>query len=287
MIVHGPVPGRILTVEYDGAPLDRDAPVTLEELQASLRNVSGTDVTIRGVSSATRFTDNARQATTYRLGRVLLAGDAAHVHSPFGGQGLNLGIGDAVNLGWKLAATIRGAAPEGLLDTYTTERHPVGGWVLAWTRAQVALMRPDAHTGALRDIVADLMGTGDGNTYFIKKISGVGTRYDLGSDQDLVGKRAPNLELSDESRMAGHYLDGWGVLWDLDDNDALRALASAWSDRVRLISARAMPVSAIGAILVRPDGIVAWSSEGMQSPATLETALHRWFGAPKPVLAPH
>src|SRR5580700_10138537 len=144
MLVHGPVPGRILTVEYDGPPGDRDTPVTLEELQTSLRNVSGTNVSIRGVTSATRFTDNARQATTYRIGRVLLAGDAAHVHSPFGGQGLNLGIGDAVNLGWKLAATVRGTAPDGLLDTYTEERHPVGAWVLEWTRAQVALMRPDA-----------------------------------------------------------------------------------------------------------------------------------------------
>ena len=135
---HGPMPGRILTVEFGGAPADRDGAITAEELQASIRNVSGTEVVVTGVKTATRFTDNARQATTYRLGRVLLAGDAAHVHSPFGGQGLNLGIGDAVNLGWKLAATVLGWAPEGLLDTYTTERHPIGAWVLDWTRAQVA-----------------------------------------------------------------------------------------------------------------------------------------------------
>ncbi len=282
MLVHGPVPGRILTVEYDGVPLDRDAPITLEELQASLRNVSGTDVTIRGVSSATRFTDNARQATTYRLGRVLLAGDAAHVHSPFGGQGLNLGIGDAVNLGWKLAATIKGTAPDDLLGTYTAERHPVGAWVLDWTRAQVALMRPDAHTGALRDIVADLMATGDGNTYFIKKISGVGTRYDLGSGQELVGKRAPNLELSDESRMADHYLDGSGVFWNLADDDAIRAVASGWSGRVRVITARSVDRPELRAMLVRPDGVVAWASDATQSPVTLETALRRWFGSPVP-----
>ena len=122
--VNGPVPGRILTVEFDGPPADREAPITVETLQQSLRNVSETDVTITAIHSATRWTDNARQASTYRQGRVLLAGDAAHVHSPFGGQGLNLGIGDAVNLGWKLAATIKGWAPESLLDTYTTERHP-------------------------------------------------------------------------------------------------------------------------------------------------------------------
>ncbi len=280
MLVHGPVPGRILTVEFDGPPGDRDTPVTLEELQTSLRNVSGTNVSIRGVMSATRFTDNARQAATYRIGRVLLAGDAAHVHSPFGGQGLNLGIGDAVNLGWKLAATLSGTAPDGLLDTYTTERHPVGAWVLEWTRAQVALMRPDAHTGALRDIVADLMTTDDGNTYFIKKISGVGVRYDLGDSDDLVGKRAPNLELRDGTRLADHYRDGCAVLWDFMDNDALRRLAAGWTDRVRVITAGSSSAIDICAMLVRPDGVVAWVSRDTSSTDGLHAALARWFGAP-------
>jgi 2-polyprenyl-6-methoxyphenol hydroxylase-like FAD-dependent oxidoreductase len=280
MLVHGPVPGRILTVEFDGPPADRDAPITLEELQTSLRNVSGTNVSIRGVMSATRFTDNARQATTYRIGRVLLAGDAAHVHSPFGGQGLNLGIGDAVNLGWKLAATLKGTAPDGLLDTYTTERHPVGAWVLEWTRAQVALMRPDAHTGALRDIVTDLMVTDDGNTYFIKKISGVGLRYDLGDSDDLVGKRAPNLELRDGTRIADHNRDGCAVLWDLTRNNALRTLAAGWTDRVAVITAGSSSDTDVRAMLVRPDGVVAWVSRGTSSPDGLGVALTRWFGAP-------
>ncbi|MGD0196209.1 MAG: FAD-dependent oxidoreductase [Candidatus Dormibacteria bacterium] len=280
MLVHGPVPGRILTVEYDGPPADRDTPVTLEELQTSLRNVSGTNVSIRGVMSATRFTDNARQATTYRIGRVLLAGDAAHVHSPFGGQGLNLGIGDAVNLGWKLAATLKGTAPDGLLDTYTTERHPVGAWVLEWTRAQVALMRPDAHTGALRDIVTDLMVTNDGNTYFIKKISGVGVRYDLGDSDDLVGKRAPNLELHDGTRIADHNGAGCAVLWDFTDNGALRKLAAGWADRVGVITAGSASDTDISAMLVRPDGVVAWVSRGTSSTDGLDVALARWFGAP-------
>jgi 2-polyprenyl-6-methoxyphenol hydroxylase-like FAD-dependent oxidoreductase len=280
MLVHGPVRGRILTVEFDGPPADRETPVTLEELQTSLRNVSGTDVSIRGVMSATRFTDNARQATTYRIGRVLLAGDAAHVHSPFGGQGLNLGIGDAVNLGWKLAATIQGTAPDGLLDTYTTERHPVGAWVLEWTRAQVALMRPDAHTGALRDIVTDLMRSDEGNTYFIKKISGVSVRYDLGGSDDLVGKRAPNLELDDGTRIADHNSDGRAVLWDLDDSGALRASAAGWSDRVNVITARCPSHTGIDAMLVRPDGIVAWVSRGTHSSDGLDAALASWFGVP-------
>jgi 2-polyprenyl-6-methoxyphenol hydroxylase-like FAD-dependent oxidoreductase len=148
--VYGPMPGRIRTVELDGPPADREAPVTVAEMDASLRRVSGADVRVTEVISGTRFTDNARQATTYRRGRVLLCGDAAHVHSPFSGQGLNLGIGDAVNLGWKLAATVHGWAPAGLLDTYTTERHPIGAWVLDWTRAQVAVMRGDDYSRALR-----------------------------------------------------------------------------------------------------------------------------------------
>ena len=134
MLAYGPIPGRVCLVEFDGPPPDRNAPITVEELQGSLRRVSGADVTITAIKTATRFTDNARQATTYRLGRVLLAGDAAHVHSPFGGQGLNLGILDAVNLGWKLAAVVSGRAPAELLDTYTAERHPAAARVLAITR---------------------------------------------------------------------------------------------------------------------------------------------------------
>lgn len=156
-------PGRILMVEFDGPPGDRDAPITLAELQGSLRRISKMDVTITDPHSATRFTDNARQATEYRIGRVLLAGDAAHVHSPFGGQGLNLGIGDAANLGWKLAAAVHGWAPDGLLDTYTDERHPLGARVLQMTRAQVALMRTDEHVAALREIVSELMDTDAGS----------------------------------------------------------------------------------------------------------------------------
>jgi 2-polyprenyl-6-methoxyphenol hydroxylase-like FAD-dependent oxidoreductase len=139
MLAYDPVPGRVLTVEFDGPPADRTAHITVEEVESSVRNVSGADVTIRSMKSATRFTDNARQATTYRRGRVLLAGDAAHVHSPFGGQGLNLGLLDAVNLGWKLASVVRGDCAEELLDTYTNERHPPAARTLANTRAQVAL----------------------------------------------------------------------------------------------------------------------------------------------------
>jgi 2-polyprenyl-6-methoxyphenol hydroxylase-like FAD-dependent oxidoreductase len=264
---HGPNPGRILTVEFDGPPADRDTPIAREELETSLRNVTGADVRITGVRSATRYTDNARQATTYRLGRVLLAGDAAHVHSPFGGQGLNLGIGDAMNLGWKLAATIQGWAPDGLLDTYTTERHPIGEWVLDWTRAQVALMRTDPRSRALRAVVADLLDTTAGTTYMAKKISGLWQGY---GDDPVVGRSAPDLELADGSRLDDHLHDGRGLLLDLEDE---RPDAAGYEDRVTVVSTKAAGDTDLKALLVRPDGIVAWAGDG-----SLDDALATWFG---------
>jgi 2-polyprenyl-6-methoxyphenol hydroxylase-like FAD-dependent oxidoreductase len=166
-------PPRVHIVTY-GAPgqEDRDAPVTPEELQQSLRRVSGIDVTITKVHVATRYTDTTRQASTYRRGRVLLAGDAAHVQSPAGGQGLNLGIGDAVSLGAKLAAVAGGADPA-LLDAYTAERHPIGAWVQDWSMAQTALSRPDRRTQALRAVVTDLINTREGATYVLANIAGL------------------------------------------------------------------------------------------------------------------
>lgn len=282
--VHGPVPGRILTVEFDGPPADRQSPVTAEELQASLRNVSGVDVTITKVHSATRFTDNARQASTYRAGRVLLAGDAAHVHSPFGGQGLNLGIGDAINLGWKLAATVQGWAPEGLLDSYTAERHPIGAWVLDWTRAQVALMRPEPRSGALRNVVAQLADTTAGTTYFVKQLSGVWQRYDLPGEHPLVGRSAPDLVLADGSTLADHLHDGRALLLDLTDDPELRARADGHRDRLRIVTSHCPEQPELAALLVRPDGFVAWAGgSGEAAPdglgEALDAALGRWLGA--------
>jgi 2-polyprenyl-6-methoxyphenol hydroxylase-like FAD-dependent oxidoreductase len=281
--VHGPVPGRILTVEFDGPPAERDAPVTAEELQASLRHVSGADVTITKVHTATRFTDNARQAATYRRGRVLLAGDAAHVHSPFGGQGLNLGIGDAMNLGWKLAAAIHGWAPPELLDSYTAERHPIGAWVLDWTRAQIALMRPDPNALALRGVVSDLAATVTGTTYFVKKIGGVWQGYDLPGEHPLIGRSAPDLELADGSRLADHCHDGTGLLFDFAgsfaDDAELRSYADGHGDRVRVVTTGSASWPGLAALLVRPDGIVAWAADsGGADLGALKNALSTWFG---------
>ncbi|HKT01517.1 MAG TPA: FAD-dependent monooxygenase [Rugosimonospora sp.] len=276
--VYGPGPGRVRTVEFDGPPADREAPVTAAEMEASLRRVSGVDVRVTDVVSGTRYTDHARQATTYRCGRVLLCGDAAHVHSPFSGQGLNLGLGDAVNLGWKLAATVRGWAPEGLLDTYTSERHPVGAWVLDWTRAQVAVMRGDADSRALRGVVTDFLGTRDGATYYVTRISGLWQRYDLGDGHPLVGAAVPNLRLHDGTRLADHTHEGRALLVDLAGDDQVAALAKPYAGRLELVRGGADGAGVSG-LLVRPDGFVAWASaEGTSDPAGLEAALTRWLG---------
>ncbi|MER7180107.1 FAD-dependent monooxygenase [Streptomyces hyaluromycini] len=282
--VNGPFPGRILTVEFDGPPADRSAPVTAGELQAALRRVSGVaEVTIHKVHSSTRFTDNARQASSYRRGRVLLAGDAAHVHSPFGGQGLNLGLGDAMNLGWKLAAVVRGVAPGTLLDSYTAERHPIGAWVLDWTRAQIAVMRPDRHARALRRVVADLALTSTGTTYLVKRISGVWQHYDLPGDHPLTGQSAPDLELADGTRLGDHLHDGRAVLLDLADDPKLRARAEGYGDRVDVVTVACPGRPELTGLLVRPDGFVAWaadqgdSGEGLGE--GLEETLDHWFVA--------
>ncbi|ONI72634.1 FAD-dependent oxidoreductase [Actinosynnema sp. ALI-1.44] len=267
----GPQPGRILTVEFDGPPVDRDAEITVEELENSIRAVSGVDVRITGIQSATRFTDNARQANTYRIGRVLVAGDAAHVHSPFGGQGLNLSVGDAMNLGWKLAATINGWAPETLLDTYTTERHPLGEWVLDWTRAQIALMRLDGHARALRKVIKEVIATKDATTYFAKKISGVWHHYDLPGDHPLIGRSASDLALADGTALADHLHDGRGLLLDLGD---LPSHAVVPADRLNVVSTKCADEPDLPGLLVRPDGVVAWAGgDG------LDGALRTWFGA--------
>lgn len=279
MYTYGPMPGRMVSIEFDGPPADRRSPVTTEELQASVRHVTGVDVTVHKLRSATRFTDNCRQAETYRSGRVLLAGDAAHVHSPFGGQGLNLGVGDAMNLGWKLALVVSGRAPVDLLDTYTAERHPIGAWVLDWTRAQIAVMRPGAHARALRGIITDLAGTADGATYFVKRISGAWQHYDLPGDHPLTGRSAPDLQLADGTRLADHLHTGRALLLDLADDPKLRARAAGYEGLVDVLTVSCPQRPELAGLLVRPDGITAWAAdtEDAQDPGD---ALELWFGAP-------
>ena len=276
LYVYGPRPGRVRTVEFCTPPTDRDAPVTAGEIEASLRRVSGAEVRVTDVVTAARFTDNARQATSYRRGRVLLCGDAAHVHSPFSGQGLNLGFGDAVNLGWKLAATVAGWAPPNLLDTYTAERHPIGAWVLDWTRAQVAAMRGDDASAALRAVVADFLGTRDGATYYVTRTSGLWQRCDLGGSHPLVGATMPDLRLADGTQLSEHTRDGRALLVDLAGDDRLAAAAEPYAGRVTLVRS-GCDEAGVGGLLIRPDGFVAWAASDGDTTG-LQDALARWFG---------
>jgi hypothetical protein len=246
-------------------------------MSASLSRIVGRPIEIPGSPEwMTRFTDNTRLAGDYRSGRVLLAGDAAHVHSPFGGQGLNLGLQDAANLGWKLAAAVGGWAPSGLLDTYTAERRPVAARVLHNTRAQVALMNPDPTATPLYELFADLMELEQVNRYLAELLSAVNVRYDLGGSGsfggDMVGRFVPDLTLATGVRVHDLFATGRTVLLDLADDPAVRKTAADWADRLDLVTARPVGVTA-EPLLVRPDGYVAWAGAGH-----LGDALERWLG---------
>jgi hypothetical protein len=259
---------------------------TLRELSEALVGVYGTDFGVHDPTWISRFTDMTRQAASYRQGRILLAGDAAHIHAPDGGQGLNIGVQDAVNLGWKLAQVVGRTSPESLLDSYHAERHPVGARVLRTTMAAVALRRDDDRTSALRDTVAELLGLDEPRRRFAGMTSGLDVHYDLGEGHPLLGRRMPDLDLVTRDgplRVFTLLHDARGVLLSLDA--PLAPDASPWSDRVHAVDARydgawelpvLGPVAAPSAVLVRPDGHVAWVGDGADS--GLREALTTWFG---------
>ncbi|MEV1175659.1 FAD-dependent oxidoreductase [Nonomuraea sp. NPDC049784] len=282
MYLRTPFEGHLGMMDFDGGAFDRSQPLTREHLQTVLRRVSGTDATLTEVHLASSFTDRAMQTTTYRNGRILLAGDAAHIHSPLGGQGLNLGIGDAMNLGWKLAATIHGTAPEGLLDTYTAERHPVGAAILDWSRAQVATMNPGPNAPALRRLVHNLLDTRDGTTHVFRSTSGLSHRYDLGSDQPLVGRTAPDFRLADGTRLGDLLREGHGVALDFTTDQRLHDAAMSWKGRIRYAAGPVSNDLGFGALLVRPDGIVAWTDDHDPHHEAFRHAATHWFGDPTP-----
>ncbi|MBC9933130.1 FAD-dependent monooxygenase [Chitinophaga qingshengii] len=276
-------PGYVMIQDFDkGAFHQSEKPLTREHVQEVLRRISGTDVTIETLQVATTWTDRSRQATAYRKGRVLLAGDAAHIHSPLGGQGLNLGLGDAMNLGWKLAATIHNKAPEGLLDTYHTERYPIGAQVLDWSRAQVAIMSPDPHARALQAIIRDLINTPDGATYMAARVWGIFTHYDTEAAHPLVGYSVPNFTLENGTDVGALMQDGRGLLLDFDRQAVLENFTKAYDNQIRYVAGDVKERMGVSAVLVRPDGIVAWAADNAADSAELRQAAARWFAGNTP-----
>jgi 2-polyprenyl-6-methoxyphenol hydroxylase-like FAD-dependent oxidoreductase len=274
---------RIVSIEPELRGADEP---TLADLRAALGAVWGTDLGVHDVTWLSRFSDMARQAVSYRKGRVLLAGDAAHVHSPAGGQGLNTGVQDAVNLGWKLAQVVHGTSPESLLDSYHAERHPVGARVLKDTMAQTAVMRGDERTLAMHAVLSDLLALDAPRKRFGARMSGLGLRYDLGGGHPLLGRRMPDLDLvttRGSERVFTLLHDARPVLLNLGEP---RSIAIApWADRVKQVDARYdgawdLPeigaVSAPAAVFIRPDGYVAWTSHAGDD--RLREALIRWCG---------
>ncbi|MGP4024500.1 rifampin monooxygenase [Actinomadura sp. 3N407] len=259
-----------VVVPAEGVAEDRSVPPTMEEFKQQLRRFAGTDFGVHSPRWLSRFGDATRLAERYRDGRVLLAGDAAHIHPPTGGQGLNLGIQDAFNLGWKLAAEVGGWAPEGLLDSYHTERRPVAADVLDNTRAQMQLMTPEPGPRAVRRLVSELMDFEEVNRYLIEKITAIAVRYDFGEGHELLGRRMRDVGLK-RSRLYELMHGGRGLLLDQTG----RLSVAGWADRVD----HAADVSEeldVPAALLRPDGHVAWVGEDQQD---LLDHLPRWFGA--------
>jgi FAD binding domain len=286
----GPGMYRVAAVEWDQQPVDRNETMSLDELRDAIRRVIGIDLAMTDPVWLSRATDSSRLVDRYREGRVLLAGDAAHVHWAYGGMGLQTGIQDAGNLGWKLAAHIRGWASPELLDTYHTERHPVGERLIMSTRAQQALARPGKHVTALRELFGQLLKQEQTYRIIVEMVTSVEIRYDMGSDggarHPMAGRWAPNLPLIRErgkTEVAELMHAGRGVLLDLAGRTALHEVAAKWTDSVDAITASCYERPAkLDALLIRPDGYVAWAAGPEESDQECQSGLHaaleKWFG---------
>ncbi len=258
-----------VVVPADGVAEDRVAP-TLDDIKRQLQVTAGTDFGVHSPRWLSRFGDATRLADQYRTGRVLLAGDAAHVHPPLGGQGLNLGVQDAFNLGWKLAAAVNGWAPEGLLDSYHVERHPVAADVLDNTRAQTLLMSTEPGPQSLRRLMSELMDFEDVNRYLVEKVTAIAVRYDFGEGHPLLGKHLRDVPLK-SGRLYTHMHNGRGILLDQTG----RLSVEGWADRINHVVDSSEELD-VPAVLLRPDGHVAWVGDNQQD---LLIHIPRWFGA--------
>lgn len=280
----GPEVQRVIVYERGMARQGEGAPA-FGEVAAALNRLTGEDISGGTPLWTSWTTDAARQAAQYRRGRVFLLGDAAHIHLPVGAQGMSAGIGDAVNLGWKLGAAIGGRAPAGLLDTYHDERHPVGARILANTLAQRILYLGGDEMDPMREVMAELLAYEEVQKLLVGMVTGLDIRYDVGpGGHPLLGRRLPNVELAAGRESAFHHLSaGRGVLFDLSGDDGLRAAAGPWTDRIDVVTAGARPAGALAdvdAVLVRPDGYIAWIGSAGSGDAGLPDALTRWFGQP-------
>jgi bifunctional hydroxylase/dehydrase len=288
VMVSKPSPGihRIIVAERGAPPKRRTEAPEFAEVADLWKRLTGIDISHAEPVWVSAFGDGARQVTEYRRGRVLLAGDAAHVHMPAGGQGMNTSIQDSYNLGWKLALVLNGHAPESLLDSYHSERHEVGERLLANTRAQGLLILGGAEAQPLREALAELVAYPEVAAHMAAKVSGLDIRYDVGGGSNpVLGWRMPHLKLLVGTRMTSStdlLRPGRGVLLDLTDNSALRDRARSWRDRVDIVTGRPQalaedsPLTGTAAVLLRPDGHVAWAAPG--SHKDLKSSLVRWFG---------
>lgn len=282
----GPNATRVVVYERSAAVRKTPDAPTFPEVADAFERVTGERIHGGTPLWSSFFTDASRQAGEYRRGRIFLAGDAAHIHLPIGAQGISAGLGDVVNLGWKLAAEIHGHAPPGLLDTYHRERHPVGARIVANTLVQRSLYLGGDDMQPLRDVFAELVGHEQVQRHLVGMVTGLDIRYDVGpGDDPLLGSRLPDHELLiGEQKTSTYELlhQGRGVLLDLDDDPELRRVGSGWADRVDTVTAtRHDPGSPPASLLVRPDGYVAWICTGGSGAAGLTDTLTRWFGTPR------
>ncbi len=286
----GPHVNRVVVYERAAGLRHSQEPPSFTEVADAWERLTGEDIHGGEPLWVSWFTDSSRQASEYRRGRIFVAGDAAHVHMPIGGQGMSAGVQDAVNLGWKLAAEIRGHAPPELLDTYHSERHPVGARVLTNTLAQRILYLSGDEMEPMRDVFAELLAYPDVQRHLVGMVTGLDIRYEAGTDDHpLTGRRVPNVELVGEEGTPGktsvfaRLHTGRGVLFDLTGDAGTRDAAKPWADRVDVVTAAphsaGTPFDGAAAVLVRPDGYVAWAGTAEEGAEALPAALARWFGA--------